>query len=127
TTNITNILQRLQSEVHDSATSMDTVMEGMTGILGMIENTDSRASQIAASAEELAATMSEVTDQIAETASSGQTLNESVNQIQEASRQIGALAEEVRSEKERYAPRRDRPGTGFGPVRRDGSRHGPVR
>ena len=66
TTNITNILQRLQSEVHDSATSMDTVMEGMTGILGMIENTDSRASQIAASAEELAATMSETTDNIGE-------------------------------------------------------------
>ncbi|MEF8793950.1 MAG: methyl-accepting chemotaxis protein [Thiohalorhabdus sp.] len=103
TTNITTILNRLQTEVHDSAGSMDRVMEGMTGILGMIENTDSRASQIAASAEELAATMSEVTDQVAETATSGQTLGESVNQIQEASRQIGALAEEVRAAKESYA------------------------
>ena len=103
TNSIGNILSRLQGEVHESANSMDTVMEGMTGILGMIEKTDSLASQIAAAAEELAATMSEVTGQIAETAASGQTVTESVSQIQEASRQIGAMAEEIRSEKERYA------------------------
>ena len=103
TTSIADILGRLQNEVHDSAQSMDNVMEGMTGILGMIEKTDSLASQIAASAEELAATMSEVTDQIAETASSGQTVTDSVAKIQEASRQIGAMAEEIRTEKERYA------------------------
>jgi methyl-accepting chemotaxis protein len=103
TTSIADILGRLQSEVHDSAQSMDTVMEGMTGILGMIEKTDSLAGTIAASAEELAATMSEVTQQITETAESGQTVTDSVERIQEASRQIGAMAEEIRAEKERYA------------------------
>ncbi|MFA9461463.1 methyl-accepting chemotaxis protein [Thiohalorhabdus sp. Cl-TMA] len=103
TTSIDSILDRLQGEVGDSAESMDRVMEGMTGILGMIEHTDSLAGQIAASAEELAATMSEVTGQISDVAESSQTLSQSVEQIQEASRAISEMAEKIRSEKENYA------------------------
>ena len=103
TTNITTILERLQSEVSVSSDSMTQVMEAMTGILGMIEHTDTRAGQIAASTEELAATMSEVTGQITEVAESSQTINQSVEQIQAASREISEMAEKVRAEKERYA------------------------
>jgi len=103
TTNISTILERLQGQVGESERSMDEVMEGMTGILGMIEKTDARAGQIAAAAEQLAATMSEVTSQIGDVAESSQTLNQSVTQIQEASRSISEMAESIRAEKEQYA------------------------
>jgi len=102
TNRITGTVDRLQQETRGSSETMEQVLGDMTGILGVIERTDSLAGRIATSADDMASTMGGVTDQIGEVAESSQTLQHSVGRIHEAAWQIESMADEMRESASRY-------------------------
>jgi methyl-accepting chemotaxis protein len=99
---ITSTLDRLQEETRGSSETMEQVLGDMTGILGMIERTDSLAGRIASSAEDMAATLSGVTDRIGEVAESSQTVKHSVARIRETAQEMQDMAGEMRDSASRY-------------------------
>jgi methyl-accepting chemotaxis protein len=95
TTQVNDIITEVRSHSDSSYQAMHQVQSQMDEVLGSIEHTDATANQIAAAAEELAATMGETTDNMGEIHSAVDHTADSVNQIEDAALQLGDLASDL--------------------------------